>query len=174
VRAINNSARERQRRSDNSFRPSLSRFHSGHSPLISSFASLVTHHLPLVTAFLIDTPRLENPATRTKQSLHFDPNRDKMWCLHPLWRNTLFFGKIPPAGIRLLRLPRGASYQQILTANDNPTRIVILSDQRESKDLSCRVLQCRSQHSKLLIENPRLELELSPIKMNKLKFSNRK
>ena len=185
MRAINNSARERQRRSGNSPRPSLSRFHSGHSPLVSSFASLITHHLPLVTAFLIETPRLENPATRTKQSLHFDPNRDKMRCLHPEcsfgtyllhppWRNALFSGKIPHAEIRRLRLPRSASHPRILVANDNPTRIVILSDQRESKDLSCPVLRRHARPSKLLIANPRLEFELNPIKINKLNFSNRK
>jgi hypothetical protein len=56
--------------------------------------ALATSHLSPVTAFLIDTPRLENPATRTKQSLHFDPNRDKI---------ALFSVIIEPAGIRLLR-----------------------------------------------------------------------
>ena len=141
--------------------------------------------MPLVAAFLIETPRLEFPATHRKQNPEANPNRDKMRCLHPEysfgtyllhppWRNTLFSGKIPHAEIRRLRLPRSASHPRILVANDNPARIVILSDQRESKDLSCRVLRHRPHSSKSLIENPRLEFELSPIKISKLKFSNRK
>ena len=36
-----------------------------------------THHLPLATEFLIETPRLKSLATPTKQSSLANPNRDK-------------------------------------------------------------------------------------------------
>jgi hypothetical protein len=54
-----------------------------------------------------------------------------------------------------------------LIANDNPTRIVILSDQRESKGL-------RSQSLQLLIANLELEFHLSHRKLNPLEIPNRK
>jgi len=56
---------------------------------------------------------------------------------------------------------------QFLIANDNPTRIVILSDRRESKGLP-------SQSLPLLIANLELEFHISPIRIIELKFSNRK
>jgi hypothetical protein len=56
---------------------------------------------------------------------------------------------------------------QLLIANDNPTRIVILSDQRESKGLPSRSLP-------LLIANLELEFHISPIRIIELRFSNRK
>jgi hypothetical protein len=47
---------------------------------------LATHHSSLATAFLIETPRLEFPATPTKQSLLQISNRDK---------NALFAPQMP-------------------------------------------------------------------------------
>ncbi len=44
--------------------------------VIAHRSSLVTNHSSLVTAFLIGTPRLEFPATHTKQSPHPISNRD--------------------------------------------------------------------------------------------------
>jgi len=55
---------------------------------------------------------------------------------------------------------------QVLIASDNPTRIVILSDQRESKGLP--------QSLQLLIANLELKLNLSHRKLNPLKIPNRK
>jgi hypothetical protein len=63
---------------------------------------------------------------------------------------------------------------KLLIANDNPTRIVILSDQRESKGLSFRSLQLKPSRSGLLIANLELELLASRTKRNPLVFSNRK
>ena len=54
---------------------------------------------------------------------------------------------------------------EFLIANDNPTRIVILSDQRESKGHSSL---------SLLIANPELEFHLSLIRISDLKIPNRK
>jgi len=57
-------------------------------------------------------------------------------------------------------------------ASDNPTRIVILSDQRESKGL--RSLQLKPSRLRLLIANLELELLASRTKLSLLTFSNRK
>jgi hypothetical protein len=59
-------------------------------------------------------------------------------------------------------------------ANDNPTRIVILSDQRESKGLSFRSLPLKLLSLSLLIANLELELLASRTKLSLLTFSNRK
>ena len=62
-------------------------------------------------------------------------------------------------------------------ASDNPNRIVILSDQRESKGLSFRSLQLKPTSSGLpwfLIANLELELLASRTKLSLLTFSNRK
>jgi hypothetical protein len=59
-------------------------------------------------------------------------------------------------------------------ASDNPTRIVILSDQRESKGLSFRSLQLKPSRLRLLIANLELELLASRTKLSSLTFSNRK
>jgi len=56
---------------------------------------------------------------------------------------------------------------KFLIANDNPTRIVILSDQRESKGLP-------SQSPPLLIANLELEFHLSHRKLSPLQIPNRK
>jgi hypothetical protein len=69
---------------------------------------------------------------------------------------------------------------KLLIASDNPTRIVILSDQRESKGLSFRSLQLKPSRSRLprppwrLIANPELEFLPSHTKRDSLRFSNRK
>jgi hypothetical protein len=70
---------------------------------------------------------------------------------------------------RPLTLPAAKCESEFLIASDNPIRIVILpvlrkegSDQRESKGLSS------------LIANLELEFHLSPIRITKLRFSNRK
>ena len=59
-------------------------------------------------------------------------------------------------------------------ANDNPTRIVILSDQRELKGLSPRSLLLKLLSAKLLIANPELESPASHTKRTLLRFPNRK
>jgi len=61
-----------------------------------------------------------------------------------------------------------------LIANDNPTRIVILSDQRESKGLSFRSRQLKPPDSRLLIANLELEFFATHTKRGLLRFSNRK
>jgi len=61
-----------------------------------------------------------------------------------------------------------------LIANDNPTRIVILSDQRESKGLSFRSRQLKPPGSRVLIANLELELLATHTKRGLLRFSNRK
>lgn len=61
-----------------------------------------------------------------------------------------------------------------LIANDNPTRIVILSDQRESKGLSFRSLSLQLSRPNLLIANLKLEFLASGTKLSLLTFSNRK
>jgi hypothetical protein len=70
---------------------------------------------------------------------------------------------------RPVTLPAAKCESEFLIASDNPIRIVILpvlrnegSDQRESKGLS------------FLIANLELEFHLSPIRINELRFSNRK
>jgi hypothetical protein len=63
---------------------------------------------------------------------------------------------------------------ELLIANDNPNRIVILSDQRESKGLSFRSLQLKPSRSGLLIANLELEFLASRTKLSLLTFSNRK
>jgi hypothetical protein len=75
----------------------------------------------------------------------------------------------------LAKLPR-----KFLIANDSPTRIASLSDHRESKGLSFQSLPLKPSPSSLpwklciLIANPELELNVSPIRINGLRFSNRK
>jgi hypothetical protein len=59
-------------------------------------------------------------------------------------------------------------------ANDNPTRIVILSDQRESKGVPFRSLQLMPPSPRFLIANLELELLASRTKRSLLRFSNRK
>ena len=61
---------------------------------------------------------------------------------------------------------------QSLITNDNPNRIVILSDQRESKGL--RSLQLNPSRLRLLIANLELELLARRTKLSSLTFSNRK
>jgi hypothetical protein len=63
---------------------------------------------------------------------------------------------------------------RIANDNDNPTRIVILSDQRESKGLSPRSLPLKPLSARLLIANPELESLASHTKRGLLIFSNRK
>jgi hypothetical protein len=53
-------------------------------------SSLVTCHLSLAAAVLIETPRLEFRATPTKQRSHAKSNRDKTRVLRPPWRNSGF------------------------------------------------------------------------------------
>ncbi len=77
------------------------------------------------------------------------------------------------------RSPRGTSrlrklHSRLLIANDNPTRIVILSDQRESKDLSLRSPLLKPLPPNLLIANPELEFLPSHTKRGSLRFPNRK
>jgi hypothetical protein len=62
----------------------------------------------------------------------------------------------------------------LLIANDNPTRIVILSDQRESKGRFFWSLQLKPSRSKFLIANLELEFLASHTKLSSLAFSNRK
>jgi hypothetical protein len=73
-----------------------------------------------------------------------------------------------------LTLPFAQHESQFLIAKDNPTRIVILSDQRESKGLSFRSLQLKPSRLRLLIANLELELLASRTKLSSLTFSNRK
>jgi len=61
---------------------------------------------------------------------------------------------------------------ELLIANDNPTRIVTLSDQRESKGLS--VLLLKPARERILIANLELEFLASRTKFSLLTFSNRK
>jgi hypothetical protein len=68
---------------------------------------------------------------------------------------------------RPLTLPLAQHESQLLIANDNPTRIVILSDQRESKGLP-------SQSLPLLIANLELEFHASARKQTAEPKSNRK
>jgi hypothetical protein len=88
---------------------------------------------------------------------------------------------------RPLALPFARCEPEFLTANDNPTRIVILpvlrnegSDQRESKGLSSRSLPPKPSPSSLpwlfwiLIANLELGFHISPIRITELRFSNRK
>jgi hypothetical protein len=76
--------------------------------------------------------------------------------------------------------PRTGTFQllkphlKLLTANDNPTRIVILSDQRESKDPSFRSLQPKPSRARILIANPESEFLATDTKRSSLRFSNRK
>jgi hypothetical protein len=62
---------------------------------------------------------------------------------------------------------------KFLIANDNPVRIVILSDQRESKGLSRRTPR-NARPPKILIANLELEFESSLRKQSPLRISNRK
>src|SRR6202012_1816469 len=59
-------------------------------------------------------------------------------------------------------------------ANDNPTRIVILSDQQESKGLSSRSRSLKLFSPRFLIANLELEFLASRTKLSLLTFSNRK
>jgi hypothetical protein len=100
-----------------------------------------TNHEPLdvTQKTLIDTPRLEVGVTPTKQTPAADANR---------YKNPVLF-------------PRTTDF---LIATDNPTRIIILSEQRESQDLRCqanRRLGSLPQPSKFLIANPRLKFLVS-------------
>jgi hypothetical protein len=61
-----------------------------------------------------------------------------------------------------------------LIANDNPTRILILSDQRESKGPSFRSRQLKPPGSRLLIANLELEFFATNTKRGLLRFPNRK
>ena len=61
---------------------------------------------------------------------------------------------------------------KLLIANDNPTRIVTLSDQRESKGLSFLLL--KPARARILIANLELEFLASHTKLSLLTFSNRK
>jgi hypothetical protein len=61
-----------------------------------------------------------------------------------------------------------------LIANDNPTRIVIVSDQRESKGVPFRSLQLKLFSPRFLIANLELEFLASRTKLSLLTFSNRK
>ena len=63
---------------------------------------------------------------------------------------------------------------QSLIATDNPTRIVILSDQQESKGLSSRSRSLKPSRSRFLTANLELELFASRTKRSLLRFSNRK
>jgi len=78
-------------------------------------------------------------------------------------------GKQSKAGrsSRPLTLPLAQHESQLLIAHDNPTRIVILSDQRESKGLPFRFLE-------LLIANLELEFHASARKQTADAKSNRK
>ena len=59
-------------------------------------------------------------------------------------------------------------------ANDNPARIVILSDQRESKGVAFRSLQLKLFSPRFLIANLELEFLATRTKRGLLRFSNRK
>jgi hypothetical protein len=59
-------------------------------------------------------------------------------------------------------------------ANDNPTRMVILSDQRESKGVPFRSLQLKLFSPRFLIANLELEFLATHTKRGLLRFSNRK
>ena len=75
------------------------------------------------------------------------------------------------------RSPLKASFpwlHQSLITNDNPNRIVILSDQRESQGLSFRSLLLKLLSLRLLIANLELELLARRTKLSSLTFSNRK
>ena len=61
-----------------------------------------------------------------------------------------------------------------LIANDNPTRVIILSDQRESKDLPSRSRSLKLFSPRFLIANLELEFLATHTKRGLLKFSNRK
>ncbi len=63
---------------------------------------------------------------------------------------------------------------QSLITNDNPARIGILSDQRESKSLSFRSLSLELLSLRVLIANLELEFLASRTKRSLLTFSNRK
>jgi len=63
---------------------------------------------------------------------------------------------------------------KFLIANDNPTRIVILSDQRESKDLPSRSRSLKLFSPRFLIANLELEFLATRTKRGLLRFSNRK
>ena len=61
-----------------------------------------------------------------------------------------------------------------LITNDNPTRIVTLSDQRESKGLFFRSLPLKPSQSRFLIANLELEFLATHTKLGLLTFPNRK
>jgi hypothetical protein len=63
---------------------------------------------------------------------------------------------------------------QSLITNDNPNRIAILSDQRESRGLTFRSLPLKLSSLRFLIANLELELLASRTKLSSLTFSNRK
>ena len=81
---------------------------------------------------------------------------------------------------RLPTLPFAQREPEFLIANDNPNRIVILSDQRESKGLSSRSLPLEPSPSSLpwllslLIANLELEFRVSERKQTADPKSNRK
>ena len=81
---------------------------------------------------------------------------------------------------RLPTLPFPQRESEFVIANDNPTRIVILSDQRESKGLSSRSLRLDPSPSSLprllafLIANLELEFCASTRKQTTAAKSNRK
>ena len=64
------------------------------------------------------------------------------------------------------------SRSKLLIANDNPARIVTLSDQRESKGLSFLLL--KPARARILIANLELEFLATHTKRGPLRFSNRK
>ena len=68
---------------------------------------------------------------------------------------------------------RPARPGQRLIANADASSIGILSDQRESKSLSCRS-PLRHQRPQLLIANLELEFHLTHTKLSPLRISNRK
>ena len=61
-----------------------------------------------------------------------------------------------------------------LIANDNPTRVIILSDQRESKDLPSRSRSLKLFSPRFLIANLELEFLATHTKRGLLRFPNRK
>ena len=81
---------------------------------------------------------------------------------------------------RLPTLPFAQREPEFLIANDNPNRIVILSDERESKGLSSRSLPLEPSPSSLpwllslLIANLELEFRASARKQTADPKSNRK
>ena len=85
---------------------------------------------------------------------------------------ALAFTTQPPPRPRSNTPRQHTPHLKLPIANDNPTRIVILSDQRESKGLSFLLL--KPARARFLIANLELKFLASHTKHSLLTFSNRK